>query len=154
PTPSPRQPPQTTRPHTTRTCPTVTTRTVAVLTKAEPLHLWVVLDQAVLQREVGGRQVMAAQIDHLIEQAQRPNIDIQILPWSAGAHAAGVGHCVTITAGGITSAYIEMLSGGLYLDTAEGVKIYTTAIDYLHSQAADTTASLQIMSAASEEYRK
>ncbi|MFE3557317.1 helix-turn-helix transcriptional regulator [Streptomyces sp. NPDC059193] len=126
-----------------------------VLTRENPLHLWVVLDQAVLRREVGDRQVMAEQINHLIAQARKPNIDIQILPWKAGAHAAGLGHFVTIRSeDGLGSVYVEMLGGGLYMDTTEDVKRYTVALDYLRSQAVDTAASLKIMAAELKEYEK
>ncbi|WP_229868608.1 helix-turn-helix domain-containing protein [Streptomyces chryseus] len=125
----------------------------AVLTRESPLHLWVVLDQAVLRREVGDREVMASQIDHLIEQAQRPNIDVQVLPWKAGAHAAGLGHFVTIGSGeALGAVYVEMLGGGLYMDTAEDVRRYNTAMDYLRSQAVDTTGSLKILAAERKEY--
>ncbi|MGW4699734.1 helix-turn-helix domain-containing protein [Streptomyces sp. NPDC004285] len=124
-----------------------------VLARTTPLHLWAVLDEGVLKRKVGNDTVMAAQIDHLIEQSQQRHINIQILPLTAGAHAAaGTGHFVTITSGGITSAYAELLGGGLYMDTADQVKRYTTAMDYLRSQAADTVASLKILSAHRKEY--
>ncbi|WP_190093235.1 helix-turn-helix domain-containing protein [Streptomyces melanogenes] len=125
-----------------------------VLTRHSPLHLWVVLDQAVLRREVGDRTVMAAQLDHLIEQSQQPNIDIQILPWAAGAHAAGLGHFVTIGSDDVLGAvYVEMLGGGFYMDSATDVRRYTVAMDYLRSQAVDTTGSLKILAAERKEYR-
>ncbi|MER7952401.1 helix-turn-helix transcriptional regulator [Streptomyces sp. NPDC096079] len=124
-----------------------------VLNRPAPLHLWAVLDEGVLKRQVGNTAVMAAQLDHLIEQTQRRHINIQVLPLATGAHAAaGVGHFVTITSGGITSAYAELLGGGLYMDTADQVRRYTTAMDYLRSQAADTDASLKILSAYRKEY--
>lgn len=126
-----------------------------VLTRDTPLHLWAVLAEGALKCQVGDRAVMAAQLDHLIEQAQRPNVDIQVLPFAVGAHAAaGTGHFVTISSGGITSAYAELLGGGLYMDTAEAVRPYTTAMDYLRSQAAGTAASLKIMNEYRKEYAR
>ncbi|MGY3340992.1 transcriptional regulator with XRE-family HTH domain [Streptomyces filamentosus] len=124
-----------------------------VLSKPSPLHLWVILDESVLQRVVGSPAVMAAQIDHLIEQAQQRHIDVQVLPLSTGAHAAaGSGHYVTITSGGVTSAYAELLGTGIYMDAADQVARYTTAMDYLRSQAADAAASLKMMSKYRKEY--
>ncbi|MFI9041630.1 helix-turn-helix transcriptional regulator [Streptomyces sp. NPDC053726] len=126
-----------------------------VLTRARPLHLWVVLDQAVFSRVVGDRTVMADQIDHLIDQAQTPNIDVQVLPFESGAHAAGLGHFVSIAAGDtLRAVYVEMLGGGLYMDTPDDVGRYTTAFEYLRSQAADTTGSLAIMAEARKEYSR
>ncbi|MGW9439592.1 helix-turn-helix domain-containing protein [Streptomyces sp. NPDC055607] len=125
-----------------------------VLTKADPLHLWAVLDESVLKRVVGDRTVMAAQLDHLIEQAHQRHINIQILPLTAGTHAAtGSGHFVTLAFDdGDTSAYPELLTGGVYSDTAEQVGQYRTAIGYIRSQAADTDASLEIMRKYRKEY--
>jgi transcriptional regulator with XRE-family HTH domain len=45
-----------------------------------------VLDEAVLCRPVGGRQVMTGQLERLVELASRANITIQVLPFEAGEH--------------------------------------------------------------------
>ncbi|BBC33814.1 hypothetical protein SGFS_051080 [Streptomyces graminofaciens] len=87
------------------------------------LHLWVVLDEAVLRRTVGDTEIMARQLKHLHEAAQYPNIDIQVLPFSAGAHAAGAGHFVVLghdnerePLNSMGIVYIEMRRRGLYLE--------------------------------------
>jgi transcriptional regulator with XRE-family HTH domain len=59
-----------------------------VLNRKNPPLLWVVLDEAVLRRPIGGPTVMAGQLTHLIEMAARLNIRIQVLPFSKGVHAA------------------------------------------------------------------
>ncbi len=51
-----------------------------------PLQLRAVLHESVLRQLVGGRAVMRAQLGHLLEQAGRPNISVQVLASSAGAH--------------------------------------------------------------------
>lgn len=53
-----------------------------------PPLLWVVLEESVLCRPVGGRDIMVEQLKHLIETAKRPHVRLQILPFSKGAHAA------------------------------------------------------------------
>ncbi|MYS36364.1 helix-turn-helix domain-containing protein [Streptomyces sp. SID4920] len=126
-----------------------------VLSRPNPIHLWVVLDQAVLRRVVGNREVMAEQITHLMEQARRPSVDVQILPFEAGAHAAGHGHFVNIAAGDTMRAvYVELLDGGVYKDAPEHVSLYTRAFEYLLSQAADATRSLAILAEACKEYMR
>ena len=55
----------------------------------DPLRLSVVLDEAVLRRVAGDREVMAEQIDHLVMMAERPNVDIRVLPLDPGTHARG-----------------------------------------------------------------
>jgi hypothetical protein len=62
-----------------------------VLIKDQPADLAVVLDEAALLRRVGGAEVMRGQLAHLAGMAERPNVTIQVLPLSAGAHPATTG---------------------------------------------------------------
>lgn len=108
---------------------------------------------------------MAEQMAHLHEMAQVPNIDIQVLPFTAGAHAAGTGHFVilgrddernplNIHGRGLLRmavVYIEMRRRGLYLDKAEDVESYELTFDYLRSQAADPSASLRLLATIRQE---
>jgi transcriptional regulator with XRE-family HTH domain len=123
-----------------------------------PLHLWVVLDEAVIRRVVGDRDVMVEQLEYLGETAQRPNVDIQVLPFAAGAHAAGAGHFVILGRDGGSEhgnamgiVYIEMRRRGIYLDVPEDVAGYKLTFDYLRSQAADTSASARLLTAVRQE---
>ena len=59
--------------------------------RAEPPESFFILDEGVLRREVGGPKVMARQIDHLVEMAQRADVTIQVVPFAAGAHSAMAG---------------------------------------------------------------
>ena len=58
------------------------------LTQDPPLRFWVVLDEAALHRVIGGPAVMEAQLRHLVELSQLPNVILQVIPFSAGAHPA------------------------------------------------------------------
>ncbi len=55
---------------------------------SSPLQLRVILNEAVLRRDVGGQEVMLRQLRHLIEMAELPNITIQVLPFAVGYHPA------------------------------------------------------------------
>jgi transcriptional regulator with XRE-family HTH domain len=57
-----------------------------ILVRSEPPALWVILDESVLRRPVGGRHVMREQVRHLIEAAQCPHVSIHVISASAGAH--------------------------------------------------------------------
>lgn len=129
-----------------------------ILRRDPGLHLWVILDEAVLSRTVGDSAVMAQQLEHLQGAAKNPNIDVQILPFSAGAHAAGAGHFVILgrdderePLNSMAVVYIEMRRRGLYLDDAEDVGAYKLTFDYLRSQAADPTASSRLIARARQE---
>ncbi|WP_407839042.1 helix-turn-helix transcriptional regulator [Streptomyces sp. DSM 116496] len=57
-----------------------------ILEREQPPALWVVLGESVLHQEVGGHEVMRNQLTHLLGFANRPWVQIQVLPFSAGAH--------------------------------------------------------------------
>ncbi|XUL89372.1 helix-turn-helix domain-containing protein [Streptomyces galilaeus] len=62
-----------------------------ILEKKQPPAVWVVLDEAVLLREVGGREVMCKQLARLASYRDNPWVNSQVLPFSYGAHAATMG---------------------------------------------------------------
>ncbi|OAR25831.1 transcriptional regulator [Streptomyces sp. ERV7] len=62
-----------------------------ILEREAPPVLWVVLDEAVLYREVGGKGVMRKQLAHLLNISARSWIYLQVLPFSVGAHPATLG---------------------------------------------------------------
>ncbi|MFF5306041.1 helix-turn-helix domain-containing protein [Streptomyces sp. NPDC013161] len=62
-----------------------------ILEKKQPPAVWVVLDEAVLYREVGGREVMRKQLARLVSYRNNPWVNIQVLPFSVGVHAGMVG---------------------------------------------------------------
>ncbi|WP_328632177.1 helix-turn-helix domain-containing protein [Streptomyces sp. NBC_00356] len=131
----------------------------AILERSPSLHLWVVLDAAVLRRMVGGPEVMMEQIDHLRTISRRPNVDLQVLPFNAGAHAAGSGGHFLILGredegdplNGMNVVYLELHKRGLYLDAPSEVQSYKLMFDYLRSQASDASASLDMLASARQE---
>ncbi|MFC8347718.1 helix-turn-helix domain-containing protein [Streptomyces sp. NPDC057280] len=62
-----------------------------ILAREQPPVLWVVLDEAVLYREIGDREVMREQLAHLLDLFGRQWMEIQVLPFSAGSHAGMMG---------------------------------------------------------------
>lgn len=62
-----------------------------VLDRVNPPHLWAVIDEAVLRRPIGGPDVMRGQLEALIEASKRPHVQLQIMPFNKGGHAAAGG---------------------------------------------------------------
>ncbi|MFC5754077.1 helix-turn-helix domain-containing protein [Actinomadura rugatobispora] len=96
--------------------------------------LWAVLDEAVLRRPLGGREVMRGQIRHLIEMTALPNVTLQIVPFGALEHAA-VGGPFTIlrfAEPGLSDVvFMEQLTSALYLDKPTDVDTYMRAMNNL-----------------------
>jgi len=63
-----------------------------ILARDDPPLLWVVLDEGVLHREVGDNsEVMRGQLLHLAQMSRRPNVTVEVVPYSAGAHSGLLG---------------------------------------------------------------
>ena len=109
-----------------------------VLTRpAGPLELWVILDEAVLRREVGGPEVMRPQLGRLAEAADQPNVTVQVLPFGQGAHAglSGAFHLLDFPGGDPSVTYVESPGGNIYLEKAHEVRRWSEAFDQLRAQA-------------------
>ncbi|MFJ2112413.1 helix-turn-helix domain-containing protein [Streptomyces sp. NPDC087850] len=128
----------------------------------DDLHLWAVLTESVLRCTVGSAAVMAEQIAHLEEMSARRNIDIQVLPHSFGASAAGSGGHFSVmgrdderdSLNSMAVVYLEMHTRGLYLDDPSDLHAYKLTHSYLRSQAHNTAASLLMLAAARQEYSR
>ncbi|MFJ7154545.1 Scr1 family TA system antitoxin-like transcriptional regulator [Streptomyces sp. NPDC101118] len=62
-----------------------------ILLREHPPVLWVVLDEALLHRRVGSREIMRNQLKHLLGYAEQPWVEVQILPLTVGEHTGMMG---------------------------------------------------------------
>ena len=79
-------------------------------------RLWAVIDEAVIRRVVGGPEVAAEQLQHLIECAEQGKTTLQVVPFSAGAHAGTTGPFIILDFPEPTDpsvVYVETLAGDL-----------------------------------------
>jgi transcriptional regulator with XRE-family HTH domain len=126
----------------------------SLLTRADAPLLWVVMDEAVLRRPIGGRRVMRDQIGALIEAAERPNVRLQVIPFSAGPHPAMYGpfHLFRFQLQEIPDiAYTESLVGGVYFDERDDVSTFLEALDRLCAQAAPAQSTKAILDGLRKE---
>jgi transcriptional regulator with XRE-family HTH domain len=125
----------------------------ARLTGDPPLHLWVVLEQVVLQRPVGGKAVMRAQLEHLLNAAAWPTVTIQVLPTARGAHAGLDGDFSVLSFGPADTSvvYIEGQGGRVYLDQHPDIERFTLCMDHLRAAALPVEESAAAIAAAAKE---
>jgi transcriptional regulator with XRE-family HTH domain len=101
-------------------------------------RLWAVLDEGVLRRLIGGREVLREQILSLLAACDEPNIRLQVMPFASGGHAAA-GGAFSILRFPHTElsdvVYIEHLTSALYLDKQDDVDHYAAAIGRLFIEA-------------------
>ncbi|WP_051162258.1 helix-turn-helix domain-containing protein [Nocardia brevicatena] len=119
-----------------------------ILHRADPPVIWAVIDEAALQRPVGGSRVHREQMEHLLDLTRLPNVTIQVVPFSAGAHAAA-GSSFTILRFAEAElpdiVYLEQLTSALYLDRREDLALYLSVMDRLSVQAAPPDRSREII---------
>ncbi|MBB2945618.1 transcriptional regulator with XRE-family HTH domain [Actinoplanes lutulentus] len=109
-----------------------------VLARDPPPSLRIVIDEGVLLREVGGREVQQRQLSRLYEASSRPEVELQILPFEAGAHAGLVESFLVMEfAPGTRNpvVHIEGLTGGLFRVKPEEIDVYQDAFDDLQERA-------------------
>ncbi|MBR7672852.1 helix-turn-helix domain-containing protein [Streptomyces sp. NPDC054796] len=125
-----------------------------VLRREEPPMLWVVMDETVLRRSIGGPEVMREQIDYLIEASEQPHIRLQIMPFSVGPHPAMYGpfHLFRFPIEELPDfACSESLVGAVYFDQRDDVSSFLEALDRMCAQAAPVARTEAILSAMRKE---
>ncbi|MFE9682627.1 helix-turn-helix domain-containing protein [Streptomyces sp. NPDC006285] len=98
----------------------------------------VVLDEAALRRPYGDRSVMRGQLQHLIDISQRPNVRLQVMPFSFGGHAgeSGAFTVLSFPESDLSDVvYLEQLTSALYLDKREDVAQYEKAMKELQQDS-------------------
>jgi hypothetical protein len=122
--------------------------------RPDPLELWVILDESTLQRVAGDSEVMGAQLDHLADLAERPNVTLQVLPFAAGVFAFG--SFTLFTTEGTDAPYmacVEDRAGPHYLDRPHELEAHTTLFRYLSGVALSPAETLDLIHAGKENLR-
>ena len=109
-----------------------------VLSRDPAPRLSVILDEAVLHREIGGPHVLRRQLRKLHEASLLPTVELLVLPFAAGAHP-GLSESFVIFGFDAGSrgpiVHSEGLTGGFFHLKSDEVKIYREAFDDLRSRA-------------------
>jgi transcriptional regulator with XRE-family HTH domain len=118
----------------------------AILERPKPPLLWVVLDESVLRRPVGGRKVMRAQVEHLIEMSRRPNIMIQIVAQDVGAYQGVNGSFVIADfANGPSIVFLDTALTGFIVERPEHVTEVKLSYETLRAEALSPAVSISLM---------
>ncbi|WTZ26752.1 helix-turn-helix domain-containing protein [Microbispora sp. NBC_01389] len=120
-----------------------------LLARPDSPNLWAVIDEAVLRRPAGGLEVMRAQIQHLIEMVDLPRVTLQVIPFSAGGHAAAGGPFSILRFAGVglpDVVYLEQLTSAIYLEKREDIDRYLAVMERLCIQARPLADTQRILS--------
>ncbi|WP_280235730.1 helix-turn-helix domain-containing protein [Nocardia cyriacigeorgica] len=125
--------------------------------KRNPVSVTLVIDEAVLNRVVGGPKTMAAQLRHLADMP--PNVVVRVLPFAAGiptGMAPGPFTVLDFPAGTLEPAtvYVESYTGNLYYDRPDSVDRYRDAFRTMQAVALDPVDSKRLLRAKAKEYER
>jgi len=126
-----------------------------LLVQNPPVRLEVVLDEAVLHRLVGGPAVMGAQLDRLIELSGQPNVTVQVIPYSVGAHPAmdSTFNILEFTSSVSSVVYVEGLVGWIYVERRQDVERYQQVFEHLRIVALTPQESIELIARIGAGYK-
>ncbi|MEU9877902.1 helix-turn-helix domain-containing protein [Streptomyces phaeochromogenes] len=125
-------------------------RRQSLLERPDAPTLWVVMEETVLHRMVGGAEVMREQIERLLEVSELDHVSVDVVPFTAGAH---IGACAPFTYFRFEErelpdiVYSEILSASVYLDQRSDVAGHLEAHNRMSllTSSADSKALLNRM---------
>jgi transcriptional regulator with XRE-family HTH domain len=125
------------------------------LTEPGAPTLWAVVDEAALRRPIGSPRVMRAQVDHLLEMSELPNVILQVLPFRLGARSAAGGPFTILRFAEPDLpdiVHTEQLTSAVYLDERVDVEPYLAVMEQVTAQAETPLASQDMLRRQSREW--
>jgi len=120
-------------------------------TDSPPPSMWSVTDEAVLRRQIGGRETMHAQLEQLIKRSALPNVTLLVMPDDLGARAGLTGPLAIFQfeASARPVVYIEGQAGNLYLEKDDDLRRCQQTMNHILAAAPGPERSLALKASAS-----
>jgi len=125
-----------------------------VILRPDPIELWLILDEAVIRRTMGPPEMMRAQLNHLADASQWPNVTLQVLPFCAGPHPCLNGPFVIIEFPDRFDpdvVYTEGVAGQAYVERDREVRARAEAFDLLRAASLSPADSTNLISTLARE---
>ncbi|MDP9862507.1 MULTISPECIES: helix-turn-helix domain-containing protein [Streptosporangium] len=103
-----------------------------------PPKYWVLLDESVLHRHVGGVEVMRKQLEHLGKASELSHVTIQVIPFTVGAHMGFDSAFILLEFSDPTigdTVYLDTLMGSFYLEKARELERFRETLNHLRAVA-------------------
>lgn len=124
----------------------------AIITKPGAPELLFLVSELALRQPVGGPTVMARQVRRMIEEADRPNVSIRVLPAHVAAHPGMLGGFVVVEfADEPAVVHIEGRLSGMFPENPDEVAAYRLAAERLTELTADERQSVRLLHAIAED---
>jgi hypothetical protein len=118
-----------------------------ILGGLHPPRLWMVVDESVLHRSLGSAAMLKKQIDKLLELTELSYVSLQVIPFAKSGYVAeGAFSILRFGESELPDiAYIEHLTGALYLERPDEIEVYGRAFDRLVVDAETPRSSRQFL---------
>lgn len=130
------------------------TRRTELLERPDAPQVWAILDESVLLRVLGSREVMREQLDHLVKMARLPHVTVQVVPLDV-THASAPALPVTYLRFGGSDlpdvVYLEQIRSATFLEDRDETEEYRVSLDRLADEALDPRASLERLTETREQ---
>jgi hypothetical protein len=125
----------------------------------DPPRLWVVISEAVLRLQVGGRDATVRQLEHIVEMAKLDHVTVQVASFAAGAHASSGFYFTLLQFAdevGVDVVYVEDLTSASYLDKPDDSQrqAYVLVWQHLTASALSPRESLRMVHTVRRELRQ
>jgi transcriptional regulator with XRE-family HTH domain len=131
-------------------------RRAELLRRPEAPQVWVIIDESVLLRVLGGAEVMREQLEHLLRMAQRPHVTLQIVPLDVTNASAPAIPVTYLRFGGTDLpdvVYLEHIRSAHFLEDRDETEEYRIVLDRLADEALQPRQSVDLLSRiAAERY--
>lgn len=116
--------------------------------ETKPLRFRAVIEQYVLDRVVGGAQVMRAQLEHVLTLMRRDNVEVHVMPVGVAVHDGLDGDFLLLNFDEAQSiVYVEYPTGAIYVQDQDHVAAYTLSTDRLCAAALSVSDSADLIAA-------
>ncbi|MFA1549014.1 helix-turn-helix domain-containing protein [Actinomadura chokoriensis] len=124
----------------------------AIFDRSDPPHTFLILDEGVIRRNVGGQEVMRDQLAALLEVGRRKRTQVQIVPYSAGYHAGLTGSFILLGfEDGPEVAYTESSGEGMLLKQRDRVALQVVTWDLVQGHTLSAKESLAMIQHTMEQ---
>lgn len=137
------------------------TRRQRRLTDSPSCKLHALLSESALRHRVGGVEVMAQQMRHIVEMSRMPNVSVQVIPFAAEPHPGLLTQSFTLfdfpalltrLESEPPVVFVEGYTGALFLEDSALISRHRRAIEGIQQFALDEEGTRQLVLQIAEEY--
>ncbi|MEV6232367.1 helix-turn-helix transcriptional regulator [Saccharopolyspora shandongensis] len=116
-----------------------------VITRDRPVPFTALVGEAALRQIIGSKELVVAQLRHLLEMARRPNIDLRVFRFDSGWHPALEGPFHLIETAEATVVHLELRDSALFLHKDSDVRAYRRAAERVLDATINPAESLKLI---------